>query len=86
MARWEYIKLYYYHYEDPENSFGIFTIQGPNGQYVRKEIRDLEQAFTQLEQEGWKIDKVTQPSRLIDLGRPEAVKWQEIFQLTRHIE
>lgn len=86
MARWECIKLYYYHYEDPENSFGFFNVRGPTGQYEQKEIKNLEQTFTQLEREGWQIKKVTQPCGLMDLGQPKAAKWQEIFQLTRHIE
>lgn len=86
MARWEYIKLYYYHYEDPENDFGFFGVRGPNGHYEQKEIKDLKQTLTQLEYEGWKIEKIDLPGRLISSGRPVTVKCQETFLLYRHLE
>ena len=86
MARWECVKLYYYHYEDPENSFGFFGARGPNGCYERQEVRDLARTLSQLEVEGWKIEKVSQPASLTGLERLAPGQRQEIFQLTRRIE
>jgi hypothetical protein len=86
MARWEFIKLYYYHCENPENNFGVFSVRGPGGQYEQREVKDLERTFTELEQEGWKIEKAPPSPRQLGLSQPEAAKWQEVFRLSRRLE
>jgi hypothetical protein len=86
MGRWEYIKLHYYHHEDPEKSSGFFSFLNTTGHYERKEIKGLEQALAQLEREGWKIDKVSQPAYLVNLERLGLDKRKETFQLTKHTE